>query len=144
MSMTQTKPYFLRAIYEWIVDNGCTPYVVVDAGFPSVEVPQEHVEEGKITLNLSPSATSRLHMNNESVEFSARFGGVARTIRFPVEAVMGIYARENGQGLVFSAVEEGDLDAEVVQDETSGPSPDPDAPAPAPIPTGKPRLRVVK
>ncbi|HTH44033.1 MAG TPA: ClpXP protease specificity-enhancing factor [Oxalicibacterium sp.] len=102
MSETSTKPYLLRAIYEWCTDNGYTPHiaVVVDA---HTRVPMEFVRNGEIVLNLSFSATSGLKMENEWITFSARFGGVSRDLAIPVDNVVAIYARENGQGMAFEA-----------------------------------------
>ena len=100
MSETSTKPYLLRAIYEWCTDNGYTPYLaaMVDA---NTRVPREFVKNGEIVLNISFSATSALKMENDSIHFNARFGGVSREISVPVENVVAIYARENGQGMAF-------------------------------------------
>lgn len=102
MSETSTKPYLLRAIYEWCTDNGYTPYMaaVVDT---RTRVPMEFVKNGEIVLNISFSATSGLKMENDLVRFSARFGGVSRDIVVPVDNVVAIYARENGQGMAFEA-----------------------------------------
>ncbi|KAF3998522.1 ClpXP protease specificity-enhancing factor [Glaciimonas immobilis] len=100
MSETSTKPYLLRAIYEWCTDNGFTPHLAakVDA---NTRVPQQFVKNGEIVLNISFEATSSLKMDNQFVNFSARFGGVSREISVPVENVIAIYARENGQGMAF-------------------------------------------
>ena len=100
MSETSTKPYLLRAIYEWCTDNGYTPYVasMVDA---NTRVPLEFVKNGEIVLNISFSATSALKMENDFIHFNARFGGVSREIAIPVANVVAIYARENGQGMAF-------------------------------------------
>lgn len=100
MSETSTKPYLLRAIYEWCTDNGYTPYLaaMVDA---NTLVPREFVKNGEIVLNISFSATSGLKMDNDFINFHARFGGVAREISVPVDNVVAIYARENGQGMAF-------------------------------------------
>lgn len=100
MSETSTKPYLLRAIYEWCTDNGYTPYLaaMVDG---RTRVPREFVKNGEIVLNISFSATSGLKMDNDFIHFSARFGGVSREISVPVENVAAIYARENGQGMAF-------------------------------------------
>jgi stringent starvation protein B len=100
MSEISTKPYLLRAIYEWCTDNGYTPYLAaaVDA---HTQVPREFVKNGEIVLNISFSATSGLKMDNDFVHFNARFGGVSREISIPVENVVAIYARENGQGMAF-------------------------------------------
>ncbi len=100
MSETSTKPYLLRALYEWCTDNGYTPYIVVsvDAG---CRVPMELVKNGEIVLNISFEATGNLKMDNDLIHFKARFGGVAREIEIPVDNVSAIYARENGQGMAF-------------------------------------------
>lgn len=101
MSMTSSRPYLARALYEWIVDNGCTPYVVVNANRDDVQVPRAHVKDGQIVLNIAPSAVVGLKLDNDALEFNARFGGVAMQIYVPMSAVLGIYARENGQGMIF-------------------------------------------
>ena len=95
-----TKPYLIRAIYEWCNDSGLTPYIAVAAG-EGVRVPPEHVRNGEIVLNVSALATNRLTMGNQAIEFQARFGGVARDVYVPIERVIAIYARENGQGMAF-------------------------------------------
>jgi stringent starvation protein B len=96
------RPYLLRAMHQWIAECGHTPHVIVDAGREGAEVPRAYVKEGKIVLNLSEGATQRLHLGNQEVEFDARFAGVIHHVRFPVNAVLGIYARETGEGMVFS------------------------------------------
>lgn len=101
MPMTSQRPYFIRAIYEWIIDNDLTPYVLVDTEMEQVEVPQEHIQDGKIILNLSPSAIQGLDMGNEWISFSARFSGRSMHLLFPVAAVLAVYAQENGQGVTF-------------------------------------------
>lgn len=101
--MNSSRPYFIRALYDWIVDNGCTPHVLIDAHARGVEVPQQYVKDGQIVLNVSPGAVANLLISNEDISFRGRFGGIATDIRAPVGAVMGIYARENGQGMVFEA-----------------------------------------
>ncbi|MGV3655606.1 MAG: ClpXP protease specificity-enhancing factor [Noviherbaspirillum sp.] len=103
MTETSTKPYLLRAIYEWCTDNGYTPYlaVMVDAG---TQVPREYVKNDEIVLNISFSATSGMKMDNDFIHFHARFGGVSREIVVPVDNVVAIYARENGQGMAFEVV----------------------------------------
>ena len=100
-TMTTSKPYLIRAIHEWILDNGMTPHLVVDANYPDARVPQEFVDEGRIVLNISPGAVHGLVIDNDWIVFNARFGGVAREIMVPVEAVVGIFTRENSQGMVF-------------------------------------------
>jgi stringent starvation protein B len=96
------RPYLLRAMHQWITDCGNTPHVIVDAGRQGAEVPRAYVKDGKIVLNLSEGATQRLRLGNEEVEFDARFAGVIHHVRFPMSAVLGIYARETGEGMVFS------------------------------------------
>ena len=96
------RPYLLRAMHQWIAECGHTPHVIVDAGREGIEVPRAYVKDGKIVLNLSEGATQRLRLGNDDVEFEARFAGVIHHVRFPVTAVLGIYARETGEGMVFS------------------------------------------
>ncbi len=103
--MNSSRPYIMRALYEWIVDNGCTPYVLVDASISGVSVPQQYVKDDQIVLNISPDAVVDLHISNQAVAFNGRFGGVAEDVYVPVNAVVGIYARENGQGMVFDPEE---------------------------------------
>jgi len=100
MTETSTKPYLLRALYEWCTDNGYTPYIVVSVD-TRTRVPMEFVKNGEIVLNISFEATGNLKMDNDFIHFKARFGGVAREIEVPVENVSAIYARENGQGMAF-------------------------------------------
>ncbi|HUO89282.1 MAG TPA: ClpXP protease specificity-enhancing factor [Rhizomicrobium sp.] len=100
MSEPSTKPYLIRAIHQWCTDAGFTPYVAVAVG-TGVRVPTEHVKNGEIVLNVSALATSRLLISNDAIEFQARFAGVAREIYVPIDAVIAIYARENGQGMAF-------------------------------------------
>ena len=99
------RPYLLRAMHEWISDNAQTPHLVVDATQEGVDVPRQYVQEGKIILNVSHSATSGLVMNNDVVRFRARFGAMTHDVTVPMAAVLGIYARETGQGMIFSEVE---------------------------------------
>lgn len=102
MAMTSSRPYMIRALYEWIVDNGCTPYILVDAQGPGVEVPQQHVnKDGQIVLNINPTAVKDLFIGLEQINFNARFGGIPTDLVIPCGSVLGIYARENGQGMVF-------------------------------------------
>jgi len=103
MAMSSSRPYLLRALYEWIVDNGCTPYVVVNALRDDVQIPRAYVKDGQIVLNISPSAVIGLNLSNEGLMFNARFAGVAMDVYAPIGAILGIYARENGQGMVFEA-----------------------------------------
>ena len=101
LNLTPTRPYLARAIYEWICDNNLTPYLLVDATQPNTMVPEQFIQDGQIVLNIVPHAVHKLHMGNDAITFSARFGGVSRDIYVPLNAVLGIYARENGQGLFF-------------------------------------------
>ena len=126
--MTSSKPYLLRALYEWILDNDFTPHLIADADSPDVDVPSQAIQEGRVVLNISPSATRNLVMENDSVGFQARFGGVSREVWIPMGAVLAIYARENGQGMMFAE---------------NGEEPPPDDDTPEPKPDG-PQLRVIK
>lgn len=138
--MNSSRPYLVRALYEWIVDNDCTPHLLVNAEFPGVQVPPGFASDGQIVLNVSPGAVRHLHMDNEAVSFEGRFGGVARSLYIPAGAVLAIYARENGQGMVF------DLEPPVPDDE-DGEGPDDRGPSGGepPRPSGRrPSLKVVK
>ncbi|HUO82657.1 MAG TPA: ClpXP protease specificity-enhancing factor [Gammaproteobacteria bacterium] len=101
------KPYLIRAMHEWMIDNGQTPHLVVDAAVPGVNVPRRYVEDGKIILNVGAHATQGLSLGNEFVEFEARFDGAPCQVRVPVPAVLGIYARETGQGMLFTEPDPG-------------------------------------
>ena len=103
MKDASTTPYLIRAIWEWCVDNGFTPYVAVKVD-GATRVPMEYVRNGEIVLNVSPDATRNLKIGNELIQFSARFNGVSREVSVPICAVAGIFAKENGQGLAFQAV----------------------------------------
>lgn len=109
MKMRSNRPYLLRAFFDWIVDNDCTPYVVVDAHHPGVEVPQSYVTDGQIVLNVAPRAVSNFILDLEILAFSTRFGGMPIDIQVPVTAVVGIYSQENGQGMVFEHEPSDDL-----------------------------------
>jgi stringent starvation protein B len=125
------RPYLLRAMHEWITDCGHTPHVIVDAEQAGAEVPRAYVKDGKIVLNLSDGATQRLRMGANEVEFDARFAGTVHHVRFPMSALLGVYARETGEGMVFS-------------EQDMGPEP---PTRPAPTDEGAPRrpqLKVVK
>jgi stringent starvation protein B len=106
MQMTPNRPYLLRAFYEWIVDNNCTPYLVVDATLHGVKVPLQHVKDGQIVLNISPGAVGNLLLGNDAVTFNARFSGNPFALYIPQRAVLAIYARENGAGTMFTPEEE--------------------------------------
>ncbi len=135
--MIARRPYLLRAMHEWICDSGCTPHIVVDAGVEGVEIPRQFVKDGKIVLNISWDATGQLKLGNDELSFSGRFGGVATGVRVPVRAVLAIYARETGQGMIFSD--------EDVAGEPPPKEPPPKEPPPAkPAGGGRARLKVVK
>ncbi len=102
-SLSSQKPYFIRAIFDWLVDNNLTPYLSVDASYPDTQVPDEYVEEGKIIMNIAPDAVRNFHTDNDWISFSARFGGKPMEVFIPIAAVMGIYAKENNEGLFFTA-----------------------------------------
>ncbi len=100
--MTSSRPYLIRALYQWINDNGLTPYMLVNTGMEGVQVPRQHVQDGKIVLNIASRAVQELDMGNEEVIFSARFSGVSMIVRVPVLSVLSIYAMESGEGMIFS------------------------------------------
>lgn len=106
--MNSSRPYLLRAFYEWIVDNNATPYIVVNADLPDVSVPRDYVDNGRIVLNISPGAVRSLLLANDHVEFNARFAGVPHDIYVSMRAVTAIYAKENGRGMVFKDDDEDD------------------------------------
>jgi len=101
-SVNSSRPYLLRAINEWLIDNDLTPHLLVNAEHKDALVPLDYVDEGKIVLNLSPSAIQQLVMDNDAISFNARFGGKATNIYIPIEACMALYAKENGKGMVFN------------------------------------------
>jgi stringent starvation protein B len=146
------RPYLLRAMHEWMIDSGQTPHLIVDATRPAVEVPRAYVKDDRIVLNLSPSATQNLNIGNDWVMFSARFAGVVHHVQLPVSAVLGIYARENGQGMVFPEDETGSSsptdpsDSDPAGPPGDGPEGGPAAPpaAPTPEPRARPQLKIVK
>lgn len=137
MTLPSTKPYMVRAIYEWCCDNGFTPYLAVSVD-ARTRVPMEFVRDGQIVLNVGPDATNKLNISNELVTFQARFGGVARDISVPFSNVAAIYARENGAGMAFDLEEEADnAAAETVV------LPEPPEPEPTP-PPARPKLQRIK
>jgi len=99
--MTPNRPYLVRALYDWILDNDMTPHLLVDATRPHAVLPSQYVQDGQIVLNIAPQAVRGLVLGNERIRFNARFGGVAMDVEIPVESVLGIYARENGRGMLF-------------------------------------------
>lgn len=129
--MTSLKPYLIRAVYEWIVDNNLTPHLLVNADNNKGTLPVDYIEDGRIVLNIRPQAVEALSLGNELIEFNARFSGKPMTITASVNAVMAIYTKENGKGLVF--------DQET--DDAGLPEPPPETQPPSPT---KPSLRVIK
>lgn len=101
--MTSSRPYLVRAIYDWILDNQLTPHLVVDANQAGVRVPAAAIRDGQVILNIAPRAVAHLELGNEQVHFLARFGGVSHEVRVPMPAVLAVYAQENGQGMMFPA-----------------------------------------
>lgn len=128
--MTPLKPYLIRAIYDWILDNNLTPHLLVNAEDPNALLPQQFVQDGRIILNIRPAAVEALSLGNEAVEFNTRFSGKSTYINAPISAIMAIYAKENGKGMVFE-IEDSQND--------EPPPPQPEKPKKA-----KPALRVVK
>ena len=126
--MISNKPYLVRALYEWISDNGWTPYVLVKATVPGCRVPPDHVKNGRIILNIASDVVSKLVLGNEALEFTARFSGMPIDIYIPITAVAAIYAKENGEGMVFP----------------EEPPEDPADGAGTPPIKGKPNLKIVK
>ncbi len=133
--MTSNRPYLLRAVYEWISDNGLTPYLLVDARQSGVRVPTHAIKDGQIVLNVAMRAVAELELGNDTVRFSARFNGVSQQVNVPLQAVLAVYAQENGQGMMFPP-----------EAQASAPAPTPSENSPEPDkPQRKgPQLRVVK
>ena len=125
--MTSTRPYLIRAMYDWIVDNGMTPHLLVDSQQDDVDVPRQYEQDGKIVLNISPTATQNLDVNNDAITFEARFDGSPTTVFIPINYVLAIYTRENGQGMMFG------------DDNEITPPPDPGVPS-----SKRAHLKVVK
>ena len=155
---SSTRPYLLRALHEWCTDNGYTPYIAVQVD-EMVQVPQEYVKNGEIVLNVSYDATSSMSLGNDVIEFKARFAGTPREIIVPVDRVLAIYARENGQGMAFPMHAKGGAEtsvttvvpapesraplAAVTSSKTASESSDDDTNPPTP-PSGRPTLKRVK
>lgn len=147
--MTSHRPYLLRALYEWIADNGMTPHVLVDARMPGVRVPAHAVKDGRIVLNIAERAVAKLELGNDALRFTARFAGVSQSVSVPLPAVIAVYARETGQGMALPEDPRGDtaqMTAEpAISSETEFPAPDdsgPDSPSEPPKRGG--HLRIVK
>jgi len=135
--MISSKPYFFRAIYEWLLDCELTPYVMVDATIPGVVVPEEHVTDGQIILDIAPTSIANLLVDAEGVSFQARFSGVSRDLVLPMPAVLALYAYENGRGMVFTDDDDDDVGGAGFADDED---PDPTKGKPR----GKPSLKIVK
>jgi stringent starvation protein B len=125
--MTPNRPYLIRAINEWLLDNQCTPHLLVNAEAPGVDVPRQYIQDGKIVLNIGPHAVEGLRVSNDEVTFLARFSGVSQLVSLPINAVLAIYAKENGRGMMFN------------EEEDNGP--EPEGPDDKPV---RPSLKVVK
>lgn len=137
INMTPSRPYLLRAFYDWLLDNDLTPHLVVNVNLPHVAVPLQFAQDGQIVLNIAPRAVAGFQMDNDAVSFSARFGGVSQQVYVPMAAVVAIHARENGVGTLFPP--EPAYEAWLASaDESSQPDPEP------PRPSGRPSLKVVK
>jgi len=135
-NMSSSRPYIIRALYEWIVENNFTPYILVDTAAESVMVPRSFVENGRIILNVSPDATHSLILGNDSITFNARFSGTGMDVVIPVGSVLAIYARENGQGMLFGEQDDAPTDPPPTDsaDDVDGPASQ----------AKKPNLKIVK
>ncbi|MEM6406688.1 MAG: ClpXP protease specificity-enhancing factor [Pseudomonadota bacterium] len=139
MKLPSNRPYLVRAIYEWLTDHAQTPYLIVDAEYEDVHVPQHLVDDGRIVLNIGPTAVRDLDLANEAISFSARFNGRPTPVYVPIQAVTGLFSRENGHGMFFQP------EAQVQEDnEPTPPPPQKKAPGAKPGKTGRPVLKVVK
>tara|TARA_R110000868_G_scaffold318028_1_gene578797 strand:- start:11318 stop:11770 length:453 start_codon:yes stop_codon:yes gene_type:complete len=141
--LTSTKPYLVRAFYDWIADNDCTPYIIVDASHRDVVVPSNYVDEGRIILNIAGRAVNDFQMTNDFLDFEARFDGIVQKLYIPMDAIMAIYAHENGRGMVF-ADDETDVPLGSNEEFVSENASDDDQTPPPPRPNGPPSLRIVK
>lgn len=135
--MTSRRPYLIRAFYDWIIDNGMTPYLSVDAMRDGVVVPHEYIEDGEIILNLSLTSVRNLELGNDYILFDTRFSGRAQAITVPVDAVRAIFSKENGEGMMFMQEDEVETATPAVPD-------DDDLPPEPPPPGGRPALKLVK
>jgi len=140
--MTSHRPYLLRALVQWINDNGLTPHILVDAGVPRVQVPASAIKDGRVVLNIADRAVRDLQIDNAAVNFSARFSGESFPVHVPIAAVLAVYARETGQGMALPddmpGTEPEEQDDAAPDDSDTPPDDTP------PKPTGRPHLRVVK
>ena len=129
--MTSNRPYLIRAMHEWIGDNGMTPYLLVDAAFPGVQVPTQAIKDGRVVLNVAARAVAQLELGNQFIRFHARFSGVSQSVEFPVAAVQAIYAQETGPGMMLPQ-------------EGQSAAPDPEPTGGGDVPKKGPHLRIVK
>jgi stringent starvation protein B len=120
VSMTSNRPYLLRAMYDWISDNGLTPYILVDAAAPGVQVPKSAIKDGRVVLNVAARAVAQLDLGQERVSFVARFSGVSQSVEVPMASLLAIYAHENGQGMMFPAENQPPPTAGPTADDASG------------------------
>ena len=160
--MNSSRPYILRALHQWIVDNECTPHILVDVNYPQVKVPPGYAADGQIVLNTAPAAVRYLEIDNQAVSFEALFSGTPFSLYVPIEAILAIYARENGQGMFFDAnsdalsdddelLEEGGSEVDeqptvlrAVDTDTLADSVETDDESPKPPSPGRPSLRIIK
>lgn len=143
MELPSTKPYLLRALWEWCCDNGFTPYIAVQVDGRTV-VPREFIKDGQIVLNIGPGATNKLNIGNDLIEFQGRFGGVARQLSVPVGRVSAIYSRENGAGMSFEIDEESSGSATDAKDALPADATDEPKPEPPRPEGGRPKLQRIK
>ena len=143
-SIQPSRPYLLRALYEWVLDNDMTPHLAVDATIEGVQVPQQFVRDGQITLNIAPSAVQNLIMDDQGVSFNARFGGVPMNVYIPMAAVMAIFTRENSMGMGFGLEPGADVLQQQAEAGERSPEDEPPKPPEPPRSGGRPSLRVVK
>jgi stringent starvation protein B len=148
--MSSQRPYLLRALYEWIADNGMTPHVLVDARLPGVRVPAHAVKDGRIVLNIAERAVAKLELGNDAIRFTARFAGVSQAVMVPLDAVIAVYARETGQGMAMpdeprpsSPAQDDGAELEATAETVPGDEPDPPDATPEPPKRGG-HLRIVK
>lgn len=143
MELPSTKPYLLRAIWEWCCDNGFTPYIAVQVD-TRTRVPREFIRDGQIVLNIGPDASNKLNIGNDLIEFQARFGGVARQLSVPVDQVSAIYSRENGAGMAFEVGADGGLSDDEIVDAAVADATDDIPPEPPRPESGRPKLQRIK
>lgn len=157
--MNSSRPYILRALHEWIVDNECTPHILVDVNYPQVKVPPGYAADGQIVLNTAPAAVRYFTVDSQAISFEARFSGAPFSLYVPIDAVLAIYANENGQGMFFDAHSDALVDEEQPEGrdgetdeqppvlhavDTDNAPTDPDDEPPTPPAAGRPSLRIIK